>query len=572
MKKITILLFTLFCCIAQQSTLKAQTCHPDDYQQLLNFYNQCGGANWTTPWDLTQPVSTWHGVTMYTSGPNIGRVQAITTLKIPTTDDGNGNNVTGSIPNFDLPYLSSLTIVGNPGLIGGIPSFRLPNNTSSLPNLGGLSFKGNTGLTGGIPDFNLPNLTWLIVEGNTGLIGEVPNFDLPNLGTLVIEGNTGLTGGIPDFNLPNLTWLIIAGGLTGGIPDFDLPNLTNLSIGYTGLTGGIPDFDLPNLTNLSIGYNTGLIGEIPNFDLPSLKDLRISFNTSLIGNIPNFNLLPNLTSLSISGNTGLYGNVPNFNFLLNLTWLSIRYSTGLSINNSNFNLPNLVYFNLHNNNFSGNIPNLTFANATYGFGVQGNKFTFGNIANVWSALNNSVSGMGYAPQNTILPLSITNGVLTADLAGMPDASQLTYTWYKDGAAVYTSPQGVNTYTPTQSGTYTFSVTHATITKPSIANRNLILNSEAVSWTGTVNIKSVVEDVTTIDITPNPMSSEARITVSEKWLGATFSIFDLQGRLVLQKTIDQATFYLYNDNLPQGMFFCKVEQQGKVVANGKIIVQ
>ncbi len=35
-----------------------------DRQALIEIYNNLGGSGWTTPWDLSQPMSTWAGVTL----------------------------------------------------------------------------------------------------------------------------------------------------------------------------------------------------------------------------------------------------------------------------------------------------------------------------------------------------------------------------------------------------------------------------------------------------------------------------------------------------------------------------
>ena len=208
-------------------------------------------------------------------------------------------------------------------------------------------------------------------------------------------------------------------------------------------------------------------------------------NRNIIGQIRNFNL-PGLTWLTIQNNAGLTGSIPNFN-LPNLTTLWIQVNSGLTGSIPNFTLNNLTSLYLYGNSLSGNIPNITFANSTYTFNVGINQFNFGNIQNAWSSLNNgsmvtnNAITSGYAPQSTVLPLTQASGILTADLAGA-NLVNLTYQWYKNGILVATIV-GNNKYTPTTTGTYSYKVSHATITQPSIASKNLVLNSASLNVTG-----------------------------------------------------------------------------------------
>lgn len=44
----------------------AQQLDPVERAALIDLYNSTGGPNWTTPWDTTQPVETWTGITLST--------------------------------------------------------------------------------------------------------------------------------------------------------------------------------------------------------------------------------------------------------------------------------------------------------------------------------------------------------------------------------------------------------------------------------------------------------------------------------------------------------------------------
>ncbi len=233
-------------------------------QELVNLYNSTDGPNWSSRlgWNVTNTPCKWSQVECLE-----GHVVSLLLYN---------NQLSGTIPNFNLPNLESIYLSSNQ-------------------------------LSGTIPNFNLPNLESLNLYINQ-LSGIIPNFNLPNLKELWLHGNQ-LSGTIPNFNLPNLTWLSLGENqLSGTIPNFNLPNLESLSLDDNQISGTIPNFNLPNLTYLSL-FNNQLSGTIPNFNLPNLESLWLSSN-KLSGTIPNFNL-PNLEKLFLNNNQ-LSGTIPNF--------------------------------------------------------------------------------------------------------------------------------------------------------------------------------------------------------------------------------------------------------------------
>ena len=152
-------------------------CLKHDSLELIKLYKAANGANWTNKWDLSKPVSTWHGIKLTTDRCNVQSINLA------------NNKLSGTIPNFDLPNLKHLYLTGNQ-------------------------------LSGHIPNFNLPELEDLYLFVNQ-LSGPIPNFNLPNLKGLWLSHNK-LSGHIPNFNLPELTYLILTENqLSGGIPNFD---------------------------------------------------------------------------------------------------------------------------------------------------------------------------------------------------------------------------------------------------------------------------------------------------------------------------------------------------------------
>ncbi len=212
--------------------------------ELVTLYNSTNGANWKnkTGWLTTNTPCSWYGITC--SAGHVSEIRLV--------DDGNtsdniyGNNLSGTIPNFNLPVLNTLRLSSNQ-LSGAIPNF------TNLPNLNLLWLDGNQ-LSGQIPNFNLPNLDLLYLDNNQ-LSGQIPNFNLPSLQSLWLDSNQ-LSGQIPNFNLPNLRGLgLNSNQLSGQIPNFNLPNLgvmcKNKSYNYCKIRLSLPQVKwLPNKLNL----------------------------------------------------------------------------------------------------------------------------------------------------------------------------------------------------------------------------------------------------------------------------------------------------------------------------------
>ncbi|AEE48934.1 cellulosome anchoring protein cohesin region [Haliscomenobacter hydrossis DSM 1100] len=153
-------------CFTVEANQAATACRAGDSLALVSLFNATDGPNWTNKWDLVKPMSGWYGVTLSTEG-------CVTEL------DLDGNQLSGPIPNFNLPSLTYLSLSINQ-LSSSIPNFNLPNLTHLL-----LSFNQ---LSGNIPNFNLPNLEVLLLDRNY-LDGAIPNFNMPKLNGLRLENN-----------------------------------------------------------------------------------------------------------------------------------------------------------------------------------------------------------------------------------------------------------------------------------------------------------------------------------------------------------------------------------------------
>ncbi len=279
-KEIVVLPSTELNCISNVNCLTA------DSLALIALYNSTNGANWTNTWELSQPVSTWFGVTLSADGCSVVCLDL----------DGIDNCTWGGV-----------VITGN-NLVGTIPP-----ELGNLSNLTDLWLRNND-LSGGIPIElgNLSNLVHLDLENNP-LGGSIPS-ELGNLSNLILLNlvSNQLLGGIPANlgNLSNLTTLNLgANDLTGSIPSSlgNLSSLTSLNLSYNELSGLIPP-SIGNLSNLNFLYLFGnqLTGPIPNDlgNLSSLNFVRLS-NNQLVGCYPEAWCSLNFTYSDFSNNPDL---------------------------------------------------------------------------------------------------------------------------------------------------------------------------------------------------------------------------------------------------------------------------
>jgi len=126
---------------------------------LQKIYDRLGGSDWIEKWDISQPVSTWPGITV-----DNGTVVSLI-LK--------GNNLKGDISFVawnNLPNLRELILYQNSSLKGEL----LNSGIENLTNLEALSL-GENDLSGSLPaDFsNLKNLKLLDLSNNN-FTGSIP--------------------------------------------------------------------------------------------------------------------------------------------------------------------------------------------------------------------------------------------------------------------------------------------------------------------------------------------------------------------------------------------------------------
>lgn len=500
--------FLVFCFLSLQ-TLNAETlcsCDPvTDSLQLVQLRTATNGDDWTTPWDLNTPMSTWFGVVLNSEG-------CVSQLNLYQNFSAYlGNDLTGTLPNLELPELQNLVLQGN-DISGGLPSFAgLPllqelnlnanDITGMFPtfaentDLRVLTMDGNSisgpvqnlpnspqlrtlscyfcELTGTLPDFSTNPALENIYLGRNEIEGEIPDFNLPQLRILNLNINL-LTGDIFDFNgTPALEELLLGNNqLTGSIPDYqNLPVLRTLELAGNDISGTIPNFSgLPVLRNLQIGFNM-LSGQIPNFsNLPSLKLLDIS-RAGVTGTMPDFSASPNLEKIGVIGND-LVGPVPNFSSFPLVT---------LRIQENKFeDLPDLSALS----NWGDFVSN--------GFVANDNSLTFEDILPNMAAADSGF--WRYAPQDSIgeerTEILVPNTNYTIDLGVDEGIADNVYNWFHNGVfieqIVGSNELVLTNLQLTDQGIYTCQVTNVGAPDLTLYSRpvNLLLCTQATDATAT----------------------------------------------------------------------------------------
>lgn len=91
----------------------------------------------------------------------------------------------------------------------------------------------------------------------------------------------------------------------------------------------------------------------------------------------------------------------------------------------------------------------------------------------------------------------------------------------------------------------------------------------LSWTGASKIKAENK----IQISPNPATASIKIQSESNFPSNTsFQLFDLTGRMVLQKEISDKTSRMDLNEVSKGMYLYHVSSGGRRIASGKLVVE
>jgi len=199
-------------------------------------------------------MNSWEGIKVNASG---------CVTKLLLNDLGLG----GTLTDITLDSLEELELFGNK-FTGSVPAF---SNLKKLKTL----WLSNNQLSGSIPNFQLPELQSIDLANNN-LSGAIPAFNLSNLMELGLANNK-LTGTIPTLNTPKLAWLRLNNNaLTGNIPNWTFQDLQGIYLQSNNLSGTLPDLKLNDLRHFNIDSNA-LQGSLKQ-NFPNLWEINLANN------------------------------------------------------------------------------------------------------------------------------------------------------------------------------------------------------------------------------------------------------------------------------------------------------
>ena len=561
MKKSLLTFLGLFIlALIKTPTLQGQSCSArlaHDRAELIKLYNATNGANWKRKWDLSKPVSTWHGVYLTYDGCSVRFIF----LRSP-------NGLSGLIPNLNLPKLEWLVLENNQ-LSGSIPNF------DHLPKLVGLSLKHNQ-LSRSIPNFNFPRLKTLNLSTNE-LSGSIPNFDLPELDWLDLYSNQ-LSGSIPNFDLPKLGRLKLDNNqLSGSIPNFDhLPKLYWLGLYDNQLSGSIPNFNLPNLYWLDLNVNQ-LSGTIPNFNLPDLKYLPLS-NNQLSGAIPNFDNMPKLEQLYLNNNQ-LSGGIPSFDHSPSLEYLDVtnNYFTFEGIEFDLNDINRYISFKpqylipIH-------VSKEHILSVKAGGGLENNTYTWYRDDKKYKTIVGDSALIITDPGNyycKILNRTFSQGDYDNEFVLQ---SNTIFVWYRDDNK-YKTIVGDSALIITDTCNHYCKVLNRTFSQGDYDNEFVLQSNYTFGAISHVETKRLAKGISPqesgIILFPNPAKGSVSIDAKGvKGKRVDIQVFDQLGDLRLKRSIKQSTnakISLDVSSLSQGHYYVQIKVGGKVVVTKPLII-
>ena len=367
-------------------------CRQSDSLALVALYQSTNGINWGTNWPLTQPISTWHGITLNAEG-------CVTHINL------NQNNLVGTIP----PEIGNLSALIRLNMYSNKLSGSIPVEIGNLSELHQIWLFSNQ-LSGELPSEigNLSNLTHLGIGGNQ-LTGTIPSSygNLSNLSFLTVKNNN--LSGCFDDNLLN----ICAAGNDSGINtgnSFDTAWSAFCTTGDGGCTPPPPPPStcryLDSLVLVKIHQSTNGANWTTqwNFATPihtwygialnangCVTEINLS-NNNLTGTIPpEIGQLAALTRLNMHSNnlsSSIPSTIGNLSELLQI-WLFKNQLSGM-LPPEIGNLSNLTHFGAGVNQLAGTIPS-----------------SYGNLSNL---------GFFTIPQNQL------SGCFDANLVNICDAA------------------------------------------------------------------------------------------------------------------------------------------------------
>ena len=143
-----------------------------------------------------------------------------------------------------------------------------------------------------------------------------------------------------------------------------------------------------------------------------------------------------------------------------------------------------------------------------------------------------------------------------------------YRWYKDGAIV---SEGIDMDSYSEEGTILNGCYHLEISTDEDHQYWATSNEICVGTTGIDDVEAI-----TLTVAPNPVmhGNKANITVNgaANLQGATATVFDAQGRKVLEFGVQNSTFEIQTSTLPSGIYTVRIVLSDGRMATRKLVVR
>jgi len=588
---------------------------------LFDFYNSTGGGNWTdnTNWNTSEPESSWNGVAVknghvskidLSNNNLVGAIPLAITTELPYLEEVNfqNNNLTETLPDFSsITTMTALDIQNNNYSFQDLETNYTNNSTLTTFSYQTqklrdteMSFDGiigdnyNLSMTA-IPGTNV-QYQWYksrmdyfspsdeLIPGETSNTLDIINLQNEDMDVYFCRATSPI---IQDLNIDRYTIeikgpvsqlqrdaLIAIYNSTNGSNWNNNTNwlstepistwhgvtvkgnkVTELELGDNNLTGTLPPEigDLTGLQYLSFYYGNSINGNLPP-EIGNLTELRLISieNNNFTGEIPaSYANLTNIRGFWFNNNQ-LSGEIPSF---------------------VTSNYPNLVFFDISYNNFQGVLPDFTvLANLRY-LSISNNHFyssDFENEYNYYLDLQYSwYNSYYYSPQTTLDQpenLSLNEGdniVLevseSSSRYGITARAQ-TLQWYKNDVLIpgaNTNPYIIENATPADSGSY-----HCIISDTNFPDFEIVRAPIVVD----VTLGITSNEIEDFQLYPNPTNNILYLK-SPSSNEATVTIYDLNGRLVLNQNINKAINEINLSQFQNGIYVLEYKTE-----NTKIIKQ
>jgi hypothetical protein len=146
-------------------------------------------------------------------------------------------------------------------------------------------------------------------------------------------------------------------------------------------------------------------------------------------------------------------------------------------------------------------------------------------------------------------VGVDNGVSQTVTMLTANQNSASYQWINCDTNVPISGATSQSYTPTVSGNYAVEITSG----------SCIELSDCIEFE-TLGLDEFL--TSEVILFPNPVSTNLKIEITNNSDAITLDLFDVSGKLVLQKNISNQTITLNMKNLPQGIYFLKVSSSEK----------